>query len=68
MNRIPHISKLMMATLEGVLDHAETIVIGNNGPEFREVHELVRPGQVVVDLVRVTPRSSEVGQYDGICW
>lgn len=68
MNRIPHISKLMMTTLEGVLDHAETIVIGNNGPEFQGVPDMVRPGKVVVDLVRITSRASEAGQYDGICW
>ena len=68
MNRIPHISKLMMTTLQGVLDHAETIVIGNNGPEFQGVPDLVRPGQVVVDLVRITARASEASQYDGICW
>ncbi len=68
MNRIPHISKLMMTTMEGVLEHAETIVIGNNGPEFRGISDMVRPDQVVVDLVRVTSRSSEAGRYDGICW
>lgn len=68
MNRIPHISKLMMTTMDGVLEHAETIVIGNNAPEFREVLTKLRPGQVVVDLVRIAGQASEEGRYDGICW
>jgi len=68
MNRIPHISKLMIPTMEGVLEHAETIVIGNNAPEFRDVLTRLRDGQVVVDLVRITDRVSEPGKYEGICW
>ena len=68
MNRIPHISKLMMTTMDGVLDHADTVVIGNNDPEFREIFGKLRPGQVVVDLVRISPKTSEEGKYDGICW
>jgi len=68
MNRIPHISKLMMTTIDGVLDHAEVIVIGNNSPEFDGVASDIRDGQVVVDLVRVGTRTSEEGVYDGICW
>ena len=68
MNRIPHISKLMMTTMDGVLEHAETIVVGNNAPEFRDVLTRLRPGQVVVDLVRIAGQASEEGKYDGICW
>jgi GDP-mannose 6-dehydrogenase len=68
MNRIPHISKLMMTTMDGVLEHAETIVVGNNAPEFRDVLTKLRPGQVVVDLVRIAGQASEEGRYDGICW
>ena len=68
MNRIPHISKLMVGDIESVLEHAETIVIGNNSPEFKDIQTLIRPGQVVVDLVRITEPSPEGGAIDGICW
>ncbi|WP_415719423.1 nucleotide sugar dehydrogenase [Maridesulfovibrio sp.] len=68
MNRIPHISKLMVDDIESVLEHAETIVIGNNSPEFKDIQTLIRPGQVVVDLVRITEPSLEGGAIDGICW
>lgn len=67
LNRIPHISRLMVDSLDEVLDFAETIVIGNGAPEFRAVPARLKAGQVVVDLVRVSPSSSGVS-YDGICW
>jgi GDP-mannose 6-dehydrogenase len=66
MNRISHISRLMTESIDDVLDFAQTIVIGNNAPEFRDVASRLRPGQVVVDLVRILPSQGET--YDGICW
>jgi len=68
LNHIPHISRLMVDSIRQVLDHAETIVIGNNDPEFRQIPSQTRNGQIVVDLVRVADRRSEEGKYDGICW
>lgn len=68
LNHIPHISKLMVSEMNEVLEFAEVIVIGNGAKEFAGVLEHLKPGQVVVDLVRVTPGKSEAGRYDGICW
>lgn len=69
LNRIPHISKLMVGGIDDVLDHAQTVVIGNKDPEFGDVPDRLRDDQVLVDFVRVTGgRRSEEGKYDGICW
>lgn len=68
LNHIPHISKLMVENMEEVLDFAEVIVIGNGAEEFKAIFERLKPGQVVVDLVRISPNKSEPGRYDGICW
>ncbi len=68
LNRIPHISKLMVQGIDAILDHAETIVVGNKDPEFSSVPNKLRKGQVLVDLVRIADRRSEEGKYDGICW
>ena len=68
LNRIPHISRLMVGSVEAVLDFAQTIVIGNKDPDFRTVPEKVRDGQSIVDFVRITDRRSDNGKYDGICW
>jgi GDP-mannose 6-dehydrogenase len=67
MNHIPHISRLMSPSIEDVLAFADTIVIGNGAPEFDAAIENLRPGQKVVDLVRLGKRNSG-GAYEGICW
>ena len=68
LNHIPHISRLMVSTMQEVLDHADTIVIGNGSAEFREVPRLLGAGQSIVDLVRIAETRSVEGVYDGICW
>jgi len=68
LNRIPHISKLMVEEMDAVLDHAQTVVIGNKDPDFQSVPGRLRNGQVLVDFVRIDNRRSEKGKYDGICW
>jgi len=69
LNHIPHISKLMVDSIDDVLEHAETIVIGNGAEEFRSIVTHVPKGKKVVDLVRMTDRRSSVEDgYDGICW
>jgi GDP-mannose 6-dehydrogenase len=68
LEQIPHISDLMRSSIDEVLDHADTLVIGNNDLAFRAVAEKPRPGQRIVDLVRVTDRRSDGEGYDGICW
>ncbi|TFW21157.1 nucleotide sugar dehydrogenase [Massilia arenosa] len=67
LNHIPHISKLMVDNMDAVLEFAETIVIGNGAEEFKTVLERLKPGQQVVDLVRISQKQSGE-QYDGICW
>lgn len=68
LNRIPHISKLMVEDIDSVLKHAQTIVIGNKDHEFQGIPARLRDGQRLVDFVRITNRRSENGKYDGICW
>lgn len=43
------------------------MVIGNAAAEFRDVLNALRPGQMVVDFVRISERTSDA-HYDGICW
>lgn len=53
LNRIPHISRLMVPTLDAAIAHAQTVVIGTRDPEFDRVYERLRNVQCLVDLVRV---------------
>jgi GDP-mannose 6-dehydrogenase len=68
LNRIPHISRLMVDSIDQVLEHAQTVVIGNQDPDFREVPERMRAEQVLVDFVRIDGGDSNRGNGDGICW
>jgi GDP-mannose 6-dehydrogenase len=68
LNHIPHISRLMVSSIEEVLAHGQTIVIGNADPEFREVPKRVDDGQTIIDLVRIAESRSVSGIYEGICW
>jgi GDP-mannose 6-dehydrogenase len=68
LNKIPHISKLMVDSIDDVVAHAETLVIGNASGEFRNVCDRLSEGQVIVDFVRMGDRRSDNAQYDGICW
>jgi GDP-mannose 6-dehydrogenase len=68
LNRIPHISKLMVDDIDSVLNHAQTVVIGNKDPEFDGVPDRLRNGQVLIDFVRIVNGRDMNGNYDGICW
>lgn len=68
LNRLPHISKLMAPSMEEVLEHAETVVIGNKDPDFAAVPAQLHEGQRLVDFVRIGDQRSGNGKYDGICW
>ena len=68
LNRLPHISHLMVKTVAEVMDHADTIVIGNGDAEFHSVPGRLRDGQAHVDFVRIAPDYEGRDNYDGICW
>jgi GDP-mannose 6-dehydrogenase len=68
LNRLPHISRLMVPSIDEVIHHADTIVIGNAAPEFHDVPRRLTDGQTLVDFVRVCDSRSVAGVYEGICW
>ena len=67
---IPHISTLMCSTAEELIGSSDVVIVGNVSDEFRDaLHDRVREGQVVMDLVRILENGDEVnGDYYGICW
>ena len=68
LNKIPHISRLMVRSVDEVLAHAQTIVIGNAAPEFAEVPKKIGDGQTIIDFVRVCDSRTIAGVYEGLCW
>jgi GDP-mannose 6-dehydrogenase len=65
---IPHIARLMRPAVDDVLAAAELVVVANRDPEFFDVPDRMRPGTMLVDLVRLPGRGTLNGNYYGICW
>jgi GDP-mannose 6-dehydrogenase len=67
---IPHIGSLLNTSLEQVLNAAEVIVIATRGIDKTTLDSIVRPEQLVIDLVNLEksrrPAASEA--YEGLCW
>jgi GDP-mannose 6-dehydrogenase len=68
LNRIPHISRLMVGSIDAVLEHAQVVVIGNRDLDFQIAPQRLRDDQILIDFVRITDRRSDNNNYDGICW
>ncbi|HKO62551.1 MAG TPA: UDP-glucose/GDP-mannose dehydrogenase family protein [Pyrinomonadaceae bacterium] len=64
---IPHISQLMRASVDEVINDCDVIVIGNKSNEFRSIESRINSNHTIVDLVRIFDRTSD-GSYEGICW
>jgi GDP-mannose 6-dehydrogenase len=66
---IPHIASLMSSSLEGVLRESEVIVVCKPGDSFRAALQRYSPNKPILDLVRLNPDISGLGErYEGICW
>jgi GDP-mannose 6-dehydrogenase len=68
LNRIPHISRLLAPSIDAVLEHAQTLVVGNKEADFADVQAHLRADQYLVDFARIATRRSGDGAYEGICW
>jgi GDP-mannose 6-dehydrogenase len=67
---IPHIGSLLQPSLELVVMMSEIIVIATAGVDLKTLATLLRPDQVVIDLVNLEKSQRIVGgaPYEGICW
>lgn len=66
---IPHIADILSDDLEAVVAHGDLIVVGNGAREFERLPDLMRPGQTLIDLVRIPALAEALGdRYDGINW
>ncbi len=67
-NHIPYIQRLMVSDLEAIFEFAEVLVIGQATSGFRQALTRRRPGQVIIDLVRIADDPKGLKDYEGICW
>jgi GDP-mannose 6-dehydrogenase len=65
---IPHISSLMCADLDRVIEHAEVLIVGKKEDEFRARADWILNGRTVIDLVRLFDAQENRPHYHGLCW
>lgn len=68
MNAIPHVTQLMVPSVDDVVKHADVLVATSRSPEYEAVVEKMRPGQVLLDMARLPNTDRIAGTYDGINW
>jgi GDP-mannose 6-dehydrogenase len=67
--QIPHLSSLLCANVDEVIEQAEVIVVGTPSPEFVDALVRTRRDQIVLDLVRLPVVGSLLeAEYRGLCW
>jgi len=64
---IPHIGSLLVESLPEALADAEMVVLGTDDPEVDRVPDLLKKGQVLIDLYGRLAGSGRV-RPGGICW
>lgn len=68
-NEISHISTLMCARIDEVLQESDVIVVAKQQVEIEEALKPYFGKKLIFDLVRViSGRCSQPENYDGICW
>ncbi|MGR3302594.1 MAG: nucleotide sugar dehydrogenase [Candidatus Scalindua sp.] len=67
-SHVPHISSLMVDSLDDLLADRDVIIIGNNDEEFTRLLSDSRDDQIIFDLVRIDEVSNARINYQGICW
>jgi GDP-mannose 6-dehydrogenase len=66
---LPHVASLMCSSLEAAVEEADVVVIANASDSFRGVPQMLRPNQVLIDLIGIAKNHPELrGAYEGICW
>ncbi len=66
-SKIPHVSSLLHAELNEVVELSDVLIIGNGDSRFADVLNRVDGDKHVIDLVGFLPSTSSAGRQ-GICW
>ncbi|WNW13549.1 nucleotide sugar dehydrogenase [Pseudomonas sp. DTU_2021_1001937_2_SI_NGA_ILE_001] len=68
-SKIPHVSSLLNADFDEVINNSDVIILGNGDERFRALADKAPEGKRVVDLVGFMSKPThEHGRAEGICW
>lgn len=66
---LPHIGQMMRAEIKDVIDESDVLVIGLSGQAVADtLASLVRPDQLLLDLVNLPNRDAIPAKVEGLCW
>jgi GDP-mannose 6-dehydrogenase len=65
---LPHIAKLVAATIEAVIDHAELLLIGHVGPPDARTIAARAGRRRILDCAQRESGLDVLERYEGICW
>ena len=66
-SHIPHIQSLLRNSMEEVIAESDILVIGNGDDEYKQIPELMREQQVLIDLVGVAaPEAALLTRYNAL--
>jgi GDP-mannose 6-dehydrogenase len=68
MTALPHLSSILVETLDEALHHGETIVVGHDSPAYAELPAKLRASHHVIDLAGGATSLLGRKEYSGICW
>jgi GDP-mannose 6-dehydrogenase len=68
-SKIPHVSSLLNADFDSLIDNCDVIILGNRDEKFRALAQQAPQGKQVIDLVGFMSQATSVsGRTEGICW
>jgi hypothetical protein len=60
---------MMSRSMGEAVQSSEVIVVGHDLPDAGEqLFSLLKPGQLVIDLVKIASDKSHLAAYEGVCW
>jgi GDP-mannose 6-dehydrogenase len=65
---IPHIGRLLHSSLEDVVRASDVVVVGRDAREFKQLPQLLRADQTVIQLGRSRSLDGSSAKQIGICW
>ncbi|MEI9428192.1 UDP-glucose/GDP-mannose dehydrogenase family protein [Mesorhizobium sp. Cs1299R1N3] len=68
MNAIPHVTQLMVPSLDEMVMHSDVVVATSRSPEYETVVDRMNADQTLLDMARLPNTNRFAGTYDGINW
>ena len=68
MQHLPHLSRLLIADLDGALMQSDVVVVGTPHSAFRDLLPRLRPDHYVIDLAGHDATLRAHACYEGACW